>query len=102
MTSIKLVDLVKNGIKKFVKIINLEEIHWLLGIELKRDHEAGKLMLSQQSYINTLLYSFGFENIKPVSTPMNPTIYLTSDQSSKSTVEITHMLTFYIKKQIAS
>ena len=67
MTSIKLVDLVKNRIKEFVKIIDLEEIHWLLGIELKRDHEASKLMLFQQSYIDTLLYFFGFENIKPVT-----------------------------------
>lgn len=44
---IGLVDWMKNSVKEFVKIIYLEEIYWLLGIELKRDHETGKLMLSQ-------------------------------------------------------
>ena len=47
VTSIRLVDWVKDGVKESVEIMDLGEIHWLLGIELKRDHEAGKLILSQ-------------------------------------------------------
>jgi len=73
-TSIGLVDWVKDGVKKFVEITDLGEIHWLLGIELKRDHKAGKLMLSQQSYISASLCRFGLEDTKPVSTPMDPTL----------------------------
>ena len=45
--SIGLVDWVKDGVKEFVKIMNLGEIYWLLSIELKKDHKANKLMLSQ-------------------------------------------------------
>jgi len=54
--------------------MDLGEIHWLLGIELKRDYKVDKLMLSQQLYISTLLYWFGLENTKPVNTPIDSTL----------------------------
>jgi len=47
VTSIGLVNWAKDGVKEFVEITDLGEIHWLLSIELKRDHKASKLMLSQ-------------------------------------------------------
>jgi len=42
-----LIDWVKNSIKEFVEIMDIGEIHWLLGIEVKRDRETGKIILSQ-------------------------------------------------------
>jgi hypothetical protein len=42
-TSLVLVDWVKKGIKGHVEIMDLGEIHWLLGIEVKRDCELGKI-----------------------------------------------------------
>ena len=45
--SIKLVNRVKNEVKKFVGIINLGEIHWLLSIELKRNYKTSKLIMFQ-------------------------------------------------------
>jgi len=74
VTSIGLVNWAKDGMKEFMEIMDLGEIHWLLGIELKRDHEAGKLMLFQRSYISASLCWFGFEDTKPVSTPIDPTL----------------------------
>jgi len=71
--------------------MDLGEIHWLLGIELKRDYKVDKLMLSQQLYISTLLHWFGLENTKPVNTPIDSTLWLISDQSPKSMVDITCM-----------
>jgi len=38
---------VKDSVKEFVEIMNLGEIYWLLSIELKKDHEANKLILFQ-------------------------------------------------------
>jgi len=73
-TSIGLVNWVKDGIKEFVEIIDLGEIYWLLGIKLKRDCEAGKLMLSQRSYISALLHWFGLEDTKPISILMDPVL----------------------------
>jgi hypothetical protein len=53
--SLMLVDWVKKGIREHVKITDLGKIHWLLGIKVKRDHEQGKVMLSQWSYIDASL-----------------------------------------------
>lgn len=36
-TALKLIKWVKEQVKEFVEIMDLGEIHWLLGIELKRD-----------------------------------------------------------------
>jgi hypothetical protein len=45
-TSITLVGWVKKGISEQVEIMDLGEIHWLLGIEIKWDRAAGKISLS--------------------------------------------------------
>lgn len=76
---------------EFVEVTDLGEIHWLLGIEVKRNREEGKLMLSQRSYINSSLRHFGFEDAKPSSIPMDPSIHLSTDQSPKSTTEVARM-----------
>lgn len=60
----------------------------MLGIELKRDCEQGKIMLSQRSYIDALVQCFEFEDTKPISIPMDPSIHLISDQSPNLTTEI--------------
>ena len=91
VTSIKLVDWMKNSIKGFVEITNLEKIYWLLDIKLRRDWKAGKFILFQWSYINTLLYYFGLANIKLVSILINSSVYLTFSQLLKSTVEIMYI-----------
>lgn len=90
-TALKLISWVKEGVKEFVEITDLGEIHWLLGIELKRDRQSGKIMLSQRSYIDASLRRFGLEDTKPVSTPMDPATRLTTDHSPKSTLEIARM-----------
>jgi len=91
ITSIKLVDWVKNSIKGFVEITNLEKIYWLLDIKLRRDWKTSKLMLFQWSYINASLHYFGLANTKLVSILINSFIYLTSSQLLKSTVEIVYI-----------
>jgi len=91
VTSIKLVDWMKNSIKEFVEITNLEKIYWLLDIKLRRDWKAGKLILFQWSYINVLLYYFELANTKLVSILINSFVYLTFSQLLKSTVEIVYI-----------
>ena len=44
---IKLVNRVKNEVKKFVGITDLGKIYWLLSIELKRNYKTSKLIISQ-------------------------------------------------------
>ena len=48
------------------------EIHYLLGVSIKRDRESKTLTISQSHYIEKVLKNFGMENCKPISTPLEP------------------------------
>ena len=63
---------VKRRVREHVKITNFGELHWLLGIEVKREKETLTISLSQRSYIKSIIHHFGFEDSKPISTPMDP------------------------------
>ena len=90
-TSITLILRFKIEIAKFVTITDLGELHWILGIEVKRVRENRQIHLSQRSYIESMLRRYGFDDIKPVSLPMETSIRLTSAQSPSTTQEIAHM-----------
>ena len=71
----------KIEIAKYVEITDMGELHWILGIEVRRIREERRILLSQKSYIDSILRRYSFEDLKPVSTPMDPNIRLTSAQS---------------------
>ena len=81
----------KAEIAKYVEITDLGELHWILGIEVRRIREDRKILLSQRSYIDSILRRYGFEDLKPLSIPMDPNIRLTSAQSPSSTEEFARM-----------
>ena len=85
-TNIKLVTDFKVRIAKHVEITDLGELHWLLGIEIKRDRNKKTIHLSQRSYIDSILRRYNFQDLKPVSIPMDTNIRLTTSppQLSKS------------------
>jgi hypothetical protein len=86
-----LIDRFKIEIKKHVDITDLGGLHWILGIEVKRIREERKILLSQRSYIDSILRRYGFDDLKPISTPMDPNIRLTSAQSPTTTDDIAKM-----------
>ena len=55
-TSIALILRFKIKIAKFVAITDLGELHWILGIEVKRIRENRSIHLSQKSYIESMLH----------------------------------------------
>ena len=75
-TSIILVNWIKQEVREFVEIMDLGEIHWLLGIEVKQDHKRRRIMLFQRSYINISLCHYGLENLKLVSIPIDSAVCL--------------------------
>ena len=101
-TSITLILRFKIEIAKFVAISDLGELHWILGIEVKRVREARKIHLSQHSYIDSMLRRYGFEDLKPVSLPMETSIRLTSAQSPSTTQEIAHMRNIPYQEAVGS
>jgi len=90
-TSMVLIADFKARISEHVDITDLGELHWLLGIEIKRDRERHTIHLSQRSYIESILQQYGLFDLKPVSIPMDTNIRLTTAQSPSTTSEYAQM-----------
>ena len=67
------------------------ELHWLLGIEVKRDQETCTILLSQRSYIDSIVCHFGFEDLKPITTPMDPDVKLSTAQNPSTSAQYAAM-----------
>ena len=48
------------------------EVHYILGMLIKRNRKDKVLSISQPSYLNNMLVRFRMEDCKPVSTPLEP------------------------------
>jgi len=69
----------KAQLSKEFEMKDLGEAKKILGMEISRDRERGKLWLSQKQYLQKVLQRFGIhEDIKPVSTPLAPHLKLSS------------------------
>ena len=86
-----LIENFKITIAKHVEISDLGELHWILGIEVRRERENKKIFFSQRAYLDSILRCYGLDELKPVSLPMETSIRLTSAQSPSTTEEIARM-----------
>ena len=53
-------------------MIDQGEIHYLLGMSIKRNREKRTLTITQPNYVEKVLKKFRMENCRPVSTPLEP------------------------------
>ncbi|SJL19090.1 uncharacterized protein ARMOST_22698 [Armillaria ostoyae] len=82
-----------DDLKKHFKLCDLGPTSYLLGVEIKRDHARRTLTLSQRQYILDILQRVGMADCNPVSTPLDPNVKLTADQSPKTPEEYEMMWT---------
>ncbi len=90
-TSPSLIADFKSRVAGHVDITDLGELHWLLGIEVRREREAGRLFLSQRSYLESIIRRYGFDDLKPLSIPMDPNVRLSSAQSPSTMQDFARM-----------
>ena len=90
-TSPSLIADFKSRVAGHVEITDLGELHWLLGIEVRREREAGRLFLSQCSYLKSIIRRYGFDDLKPLSIPMDPNVQLSSMLSPSTTQDFACM-----------
>jgi len=69
-TTISLIDELKAGLCKHFKVTDLGELHWMLSIEIKRDHPGQVVHLSQHLYIDVILCRYNLANLKPHFPPL--------------------------------
>lgn len=70
---------------------NLGAARKILGMEIRRDRKAGKLFLSQKSYLEKVVEKFGMQYAKPVSVPLAPHFKLSALLSPQSDEEVQRM-----------
>ena len=97
-----LVERFKAEIQKHVDITDMGDLHWILGIEVRRIQEEKRLLLSQKAYIEAILRRYGFKDLKPTATPMDPAIWLSTAQSPLTTEEYAVMKHVPYHKAIGS
>jgi hypothetical protein len=86
-----LINEVQEDIGRMFKITLLGPINWLLGMEIRRDHEKGTLALSQATYIDSLLRKFNMADCKSVSVPLDPTVQLSREQCPATPTALAEM-----------
>ena len=101
-TALALITAVKREISRFVEVTDLGELHWLLGIEVTRNREEHTLALSQRTYIDAILRRFNFDELKPISTPMDPSARLTTSQSPSTAAEYAAMQNIPYQEAVGS
>ena len=69
------------------KMKDMGEAHFVLGIEIVRDHSKRLLSLSQETYIKKILERFRMENSKPIDTHVGKGSALCLDQCPKTNKE---------------
>jgi len=90
-TCIHLIEELKAGLHQHIKVMDLGQLYLMLGIEIKRNCKAGTIHLSQHAYIDVILHHYNFADLKPLSTPMDVQVCLSSKQAPMSVAECTIM-----------
>jgi hypothetical protein len=90
-STVALMKRVKKELQAEFKISDLGEIHWILGFAVMRDRERRTISLSQSTYLKAIVQRYGFEHVKPCSTPMDPNARLSSADAPKTAQDFAYM-----------
>jgi len=101
-TNQKLVDEFKKRINGKYPMTDLGPCRWLLGVKVERDLEKRTISLSQHAYIDSILARFNFDDLKPVSMPMDRSAPLSKSQSPSKLNEIAKMKNVPYREAVGS
>ncbi|OAE34321.1 hypothetical protein AXG93_1054s1050 [Marchantia polymorpha subsp. ruderalis] len=85
--SLRLLTKIKEKLKAEFEMVDLEEIHHCLGMEVDRNREEGWIRISQPRYLVEKLARFNMADCKPIDTPMEPDLKLSTLDSPNSVGE---------------
>jgi len=81
--SITLLTSCKSDLQSEFDISNMGEVHWLLGVEIKRDRHACTIMLSQKAYIDAICPWYHLQDARSATTPMEARAQLTDEREDE-------------------
>jgi hypothetical protein len=82
---------IKDDLRMHFKLRDLGPTSWLLGVEIKRDRPRRILTLSQRQYTLDLLDRFSMADCNSVTTPLDPSVKLSSSMSPQTPTEVESM-----------
>jgi hypothetical protein len=91
----------KQKISTIYKLTDMGPISWLLGIKVTRDRKSRTLSLSQTSYI-FIIRHFNFDDLKPISTPLDLTMQFSRNQCPQMIAKIACMKNIPYRESIGS
>ena len=72
--NIKQINTLKTNLSKLIKVTDLGEASYFLGMEITRDRVNKTLKLTQNKYVQNILKQFNKDKLNPVSTPSDPSV----------------------------
>ena len=62
----------KDSLSTRFEMVDEGEVHYILGMRVKRNRKEGVLSIDQQAFLLSTLKRFGMQDCKPVATPFEP------------------------------
>jgi hypothetical protein len=90
-SSMLLINSLKDKLKSKLEMTDLGELHWLLGIEIKRDLDKRTVSLTQRSYIQSIIDRYGLADARTCSMPLDPHNLLSKNQCPTTPQEFAEM-----------
>jgi Reverse transcriptase (RNA-dependent DNA polymerase) len=83
---------IKTALSSAFEMTDCGELHYYLGIQVRRDRKNRQITLSQQSFAEQVLRRFGMQDANPVATPLDVSAKLVpaTDDERPTAADITH------------
>ena len=84
------------------KLTDQGSANWLLGIKIRQDLTNKTISLSQHAYIEAIITRFNFNDLKPLSVPIDPSVPLSKTQSPSKLEDVAKMKNVPYREAIGS
>jgi hypothetical protein len=81
----------KSKLTARLEVVDSGAIHWLLGVEIRRNLDLRTIHLSQRAYLEAIIARYGFSDIKPRAVPMDPHLSLSREHCARTVEDFAFM-----------
>ena len=100
--NVKLIKRFKEDMNSKYRLMDLGAVNWLLGIKISCDLVNKTMSLSQHAYIDAIITTFNFNDLKPSSIPIDPSAPLSKSQSPTKLEDVTKMRNVSYREAVRS
>lgn len=98
----ELIDKFMKEMDNHYKLTDTGPANWLLGIKITCDFANKTISLSQHAYIDAIITKYNFDDLKPLATPIDPSVPLSKSQSPNKLEDIAKMKNVPYREAVGS